>query len=73
MYAIPLTEQRFCDNRKLMFRISKLNVSLFSVFRIECEEATEEENSADLPVQGPLPEDPEDAPWRKNESGIRKL
>ena len=40
--------------------------------RIECEEA-EEENQADLPVQGPLPYEPEDAPWRKNESGIRKL
>lgn len=27
----------------------------------------------DLPVQGPLPEEPEDGPWRRNESGIRKL
>lgn len=28
----------------------------------------------DLPVQGPLPEDPDDAPWKRgNESGIRKL
>ena len=50
------------------------NISSISQhFRIECEEATEEEDPTDLPVQGPLPEDPEDAPWRKNESGIRKL
>jgi hypothetical protein len=27
----------------------------------------------DPPVQGPLPEDPIDGPWRRNESGIRKL
>ena len=28
----------------------------------------------DLPVQGPLPQDPDDAPFRKAESGgIRKL
>jgi hypothetical protein len=27
----------------------------------------------DLPVQGPLPEDPDDAPFKKRESGIRKL
>jgi len=32
-----------------------------------------EENQEDLPVQGPLPQDPEDAPFLKNESGIRKL
>lgn len=28
----------------------------------------------DAPVQGPLPYEPDDAPWKKtNESGIRKL
>ena len=31
------------------------------------------EDYSDLPVQGPLPEEPEDGPWRRNESGIRKL
>ncbi|KAK2723143.1 RILP-like protein homolog isoform X2 [Artemia franciscana] len=37
---------------------------------------TEEDagNGEDLPVQGPMPYEPEDAPWRrKEESGIRKL
>ena len=27
----------------------------------------------ELPVQGPLPLEPDDAPWKKSESGIRKL
>jgi hypothetical protein len=41
---------------------------------IECEEAVECQdedavNPEDLPVQGPLPQDPDDAPWKKSESG----
>ena len=46
-----------------------------SSFRIECEEAQEDENEDpnDLPVQGPLPQEPEDAPWKRNESGVRRL
>ena len=58
----------------------KKNSDLFTDYQIhsiECDEAREEEsdtNMEDLPVQGPLPQDPEDAPFRKNESaGIRKL
>lgn len=27
----------------------------------------------DLTVQGPLPYEPDDAPWKKSDSGIRKL
>ncbi|XP_037088951.1 RILP-like protein homolog isoform X2 [Pollicipes pollicipes] len=27
----------------------------------------------DLPVHGPLPQDPDDAPWKRSESGIRRL
>ena len=47
-------------------------------YRIECDEARDDEesdtNMEDLPVQGPLPQDPDDAPFRKSESGgIRKL
>jgi len=48
---------------------------------IECDEeplhissdGQEARYDEDLPVQGPLPQDPEDAPFLKNESGIRKL
>ena len=32
-----------------------------------------DEDDEDLPVQGPLPQEPEDGPWKRNESGIRKL
>ena len=32
-----------------------------------------DEDEEDLPVQGPLPQEPEDGPWKRNESGIRKL
>ena len=46
-------------------------------FRIECEEAQEDqeedEDPNDLPVQGPLPQEPEDAPWKRNDSGVRRL
>ena len=49
----------------------------YKICSIECDEAHEEEsdtNMEDLPVQGPLPQDPDDAPFRKTESGgIRKL
>jgi len=35
---------------------------------------SEESDSEDLPVQGPMPYEPEDAPWKKREtSGIRKF
>ena len=51
---------------------------MISVLSIECEEAqeeiSEEVSNEDLPVQGPLPQEPEDAPWKKqNDSGIRRL
>ena len=51
--------------------------NIFSAFRIECEEAQEDkeedEDPNDLPVQGPLPQEPEDAPWKRNDSGVRRL
>ncbi|XP_050732290.1 RILP-like protein homolog isoform X1 [Eriocheir sinensis] len=37
------------------------------------DEEDEEEELEDAPVQGPLPYEPDDAPWKKEESGIRKL
>lgn len=41
----------------------------------ENEPTKEEEEEEDRPVQGPLPCDPDDAPWKKtdSDSGIRKL
>jgi len=44
---------------------------------VECEEARESDDPdldpSDLPVQGPLPQEPEDAPWKRNDSGIRRF
>ncbi|KAG8233897.1 hypothetical protein J437_LFUL005225 [Ladona fulva] len=33
----------------------------------------EEKAEEDAPVQGPLPFEPDDAPWKRSDSGIRKL
>ena len=52
-------------------------LTLFLSFSVECEEARESDDPdldpSDLPVQGPLPQEPEDAPWKRNDSGIRRL
>ena len=61
-----------------MIIILKIDRNFTLFFRIECDEAQENEesdtNMEDLPVQGPLPQDPDDAPFRKSETGgIRKL
>ena len=53
-------------------------LNLFFLFSsVECEEARESDDPdldpSDLPVQGPLPQEPEDAPWKRNDSGIRRL
>jgi len=38
------------------------------------QESADSEDEDDLPVQGPMPYEPEDAPWKKHEtSGIRKF
>lgn len=36
-------------------------------------DTAEEEEELEPPVQGPMPYEPDDAPWKKGESGIRKL
>ncbi|KAG7155203.1 RILP-like protein-like 1 [Homarus americanus] len=33
----------------------------------------EEEEEEEPPVQGPMPYEPDDAPWKRGESGIRKF
>lgn len=42
-------------------------LKLLRVFHFDSPEDDE------APVQGPLPYEPDDAPWKKSESGIRKL
>ncbi|XP_045107580.1 RILP-like protein homolog isoform X2 [Portunus trituberculatus] len=40
---------------------------------VEDEEEDDGEDNSDPPVQGPMPYEPDDAPWKKEESGIRKF
>ncbi|XP_024084372.1 RILP-like protein homolog isoform X2 [Cimex lectularius] len=40
---------------------------------IEEDDDDDDDDDDDAPVQGPLPFEPNDAPWRKSESGIRKM
>ena len=39
----------------------------------EAERKEEVGENGEAPVQGPMPPEPADAPWKKQESGIRKL
>ena len=56
-----------------MFIVSLNNVFLV-MHNICLSRDSDSEDSSDRPVQGPLPYEPEDAPWKKSEmSGIRKL
>ncbi|XP_050732292.1 RILP-like protein homolog isoform X3 [Eriocheir sinensis] len=66
------------ERNELKARVSDLEDEL-QVFRPRSQrqevgdEEDEEEELEDAPVQGPLPYEPDDAPWKKEESGIRKL
>jgi hypothetical protein len=53
----------------LLYYFKEANADLLYVIRSG--PSTQEEEEA--PVQGPLPYEPDDAPWKRNESGIRKL
>lgn len=51
-----------------VFYLSLFCVSLFIFVLFRSDDELE-----DAPVQGPLPLEPDDAPWKRSESGIRKL
>ncbi|OXU28085.1 hypothetical protein TSAR_013884 [Trichomalopsis sarcophagae] len=58
------------ERNELKARVSDLEDEL-ELYRPKAEPAEDEK---DAPVQGPLPYEPDDAPWKKaSESGIRKL
>ncbi|XP_063852325.1 LOW QUALITY PROTEIN: RILP-like protein homolog [Scylla paramamosain] len=40
---------------------------------VEDDDDDDGEDTSDPPVQGPMPYEPDDAPWKKEESGIRKF
>lgn len=54
---------------KMSLELVIISMNIYAFRGIEDSDVDEE----DLPVQGPLPQEPEDGPWKKNESGIRKL
>ena len=74
VYAKVLLISHICTRAGATENPRKLTLCFF---RIECEEAQEDqeedEDPNDLPVQGPLPQEPEDAPWKRNDSGVRRL
>lgn len=69
------------ERNELKHRVNDLEEELASFKPIDLskleELEDEEEDDEDRPVQGPLPCDPEDAPWKKSsepsETGIRKF
>jgi len=69
------------ERNELKHRINDLEEELANLrppvepAKIEPTPIAEEDRNEDRPVQGPLPYEPEDAPWKKTESnsGIRKF
>lgn len=59
------------ERNELKARVSDLEDEL-EMYRPKSQESPTSEEE-DPPVQGPLPREPEDAPWKKSESGIRKF
>ncbi|XP_067014678.2 RILP-like protein homolog isoform X2 [Anabrus simplex] len=59
------------ERNELKARVSDLEDELEMYRPKAVESPTSEEE--DPPVQGPLPFEPDDAPWKKSESGIRKF
>ncbi|CAL7938651.1 rab interacting lysosomal protein like isoform X2 [Xylocopa sonorina] len=57
------------ERNELKARVSDLEDEL-ELYRPKSETV---EDDKDAPVQGPLPYEPDDAPWKKSESGIRKF
>lgn len=59
------------ERNELKARVSDLEDEL-EMYRPKSSESPDSEEE-DPPVQGPLPFEPDDAPWKKSESGIRKF
>merc|ERR1740128_1381760 len=61
------------ERNSLKARVSDLEDEL-ELYRPGTRDSDADSNASDLPVQGPMPYEPEDAPWKKSESsGIRKF
>ncbi|XP_045610715.1 RILP-like protein homolog isoform X2 [Procambarus clarkii] len=62
------------ERNELKARVSDLEDEL-EMYRPkdERQDAAEDDEEEEPPVQGPLPYEPDDAPWKRGESGIRKF
>nr|CAD7601836.1 unnamed protein product [Timema genevievae] len=60
------------ERNELKARVSDLEDEL-EIYRPKPIDNMSNNEDNDPPVQGPLPYEPDDAPWKKSESGIRKL
>ncbi|XP_049793644.1 RILP-like protein homolog isoform X4 [Schistocerca nitens] len=61
------------DESKVLVPESDCLVSLERMLSHERVKRSPSEEEEEPPVQGPLPFEPDDAPWKKSESGIRKF
>uniref|UniRef100_A0A0K8TMV5 Putative myosin class ii heavy chain n=1 Tax=Tabanus bromius TaxID=304241 RepID=A0A0K8TMV5_TABBR len=79
-YTTKELKELLSERDELMTKVNDLSEEL-KKFKPDNEENTQAENNdkptpadEDAPVQGPLPFEPDDAPWKKSsESGIRKF
>ncbi|KAL1129878.1 hypothetical protein AAG570_012822 [Ranatra chinensis] len=61
------------ERNEFKARVSDLEEEL-ALYRPKNEQSSlDEDEDEDAPVQGPIPFEPNDAPWKRSESGIRKL
>lgn len=60
------------ERNELKAKVSDLEDEL-EMYRPKRPESSVVEDEEETPVQGPIPYEPDDAPWRKSDSGIRKF
>lgn len=60
------------ERNELKAKVSDLEDEL-EIYRPKSRDLSPSEEEEEPPVQGPLPFEPDDAPWKKSESGIRKF
>ncbi|XP_025406375.1 RILP-like protein homolog isoform X2 [Sipha flava] len=61
------------ERNELKTRVNELEDELSQYRPVEQLTESSDDEQEEGPVQGPLPLEPDDAPWKRSESGIRKL
>ncbi|XP_037039328.1 RILP-like protein homolog isoform X2 [Bradysia coprophila] len=73
-YSTAELKEILCERDELKSQINDLATELKTYKPVEELKIEEKPTEEDPPVQGPLPFEPDDAPWKKSsESGIRKF